>query len=45
MLQQGRRTGFFEAGWVTDRQLVYVENPQDSAKLEDSFMLRVGWNY
>jgi hypothetical protein len=45
LLQQGRRTGFFEAGWVTAREVVYVTTPDDSLKLRDSFMLRIGWNY
>jgi len=45
LLQQGRRTGFFEAGWVTSREVVYVATPDESADLRDSFMLRIGWNY
>lgn len=44
-LQNGKRKGFFEAGWVTDRQLVYVVTPEQSFSLSDSFMLRIGWNY
>ena len=27
LLQQGRRTGFVEVGWVTTREVVYVETP------------------
>jgi hypothetical protein len=45
MLQQGRRSGFFEAGWVTDREVVYVATPWQTSSLRDSFMLRAGWNY
>ncbi len=45
LLQQGRRTGFLEVGWVTDREIVYVVTPDETTSLSDSFMLRVGWNY
>ncbi|MCU0958674.1 MAG: hypothetical protein MUF48_01095 [Pirellulaceae bacterium] len=45
LLQQGRRTGFFEVGWVTSREVVYVINPAETSSLNDSFMLRAGWNY
>ncbi len=45
LLQQGRRTGFFEAGWVTNREVVYVVTPEETTSIRDSFMLRVGWNY
>jgi hypothetical protein len=45
LLQQGRRTGFVEVGWVTAREVVYVETPLDTSGLNDSFMLRAGWNY
>jgi hypothetical protein len=44
LLQQGRRTGFFEAGWVTEREFVSVTEATTS-DLSDSFMLRIGWNY
>jgi hypothetical protein len=44
-LREGRRTAFFEAGWVTDREIIYVANPQDNLSLGDSFMFRAGWNY
>ncbi|MHB8952783.1 MAG: hypothetical protein ACYC4U_07360 [Pirellulaceae bacterium] len=43
-LQQGRRTGFVEVGWVTAREIVYVVNPE-THDLRDSFMVRAGWNY
>lgn len=45
LLQRGRRTAFFEAGWVTDREVVYVRTPDESSSLRDSFMVRAGWNY
>lgn len=45
LLSQGRRTGFFEVGWVTSREVVYVVNPAETSSLRDSFMLRAGWNY
>jgi hypothetical protein len=44
LLQQGRRTGFFEAGWVTQREIVSVVEARTIA-LRDTFMLRIGWNY
>ena len=45
LLQQGRRTAFVEAGWVTDREVVYVRTPAETSSLRDSFMIRAGWNY
>ncbi len=45
LLQQGRRTGFVELGWVTDREVVYVESPLETHSLRDSWMVRAGWNY
>lgn len=42
---EGRRLGFVEAGWVTERQLVYVRRPQDNVDLPDTFMLRAGIGY
>ena len=45
LLQQGRRTGFVEVGWVTDREVVYVETPLESSSLRNSWMVRAGWNY
>lgn len=43
--REGRRLGFVEAGWVTDREGVYVVRPGDSFRLRDSFMLRAGIGY
>jgi len=34
--------GFFEAGYVFEREIVYVVRPQDSVDLNDTFMLRAG---
>jgi hypothetical protein len=45
LLQQGRRTGFVELGWVTAREVVYVVNPLETHALRDSWMVRAGWNY
>lgn len=45
LLQEGRRTGFLEAGWVTEREIVYVGPPGFSPSLDDTFMFRAGWNY
>jgi hypothetical protein len=45
LLQQGRRTGFVEVGWVTDREVVYVVTPSETSSLRDSWMVRAGWNY
>ncbi len=30
LLQQGRRKGFIEVGWVTDREVVYVVTPSET---------------
>ena len=43
--QQNSRIGFFEAGWVTARELVYVSTPGESIDLNDTFMLRAGFDY
>ncbi len=45
LLRQGRRTGFFEVGYVFDRELVYRRNPQDNISPNDTIMLRVGLGY
>ncbi len=44
LLQQGLRKGFFEAGWVTDREIVSVVEAR-AVSISDSFMVRAGWNY
>lgn len=40
-MQTGVR-GNFEVGWVTQRNLVYRNAPEDSDSLSDSYMLRLG---
>jgi len=45
LLQQGRRTGFLEVGWVMDREIVYVETPGITPSLSNALMLRAGLNY
>ena len=37
-----RVTGFFEIGYVFDREIVYRSNPNAGLELEDAFMLRSG---
>ena len=43
--QQNARTGFFEVGYVGARELVYVETPTQSIDLNDTYMLRAGFEY
>ena len=43
--REGRRLGFVEAGWVTNREGIYVVRPGDSFNLRDSFILRAGVGY
>jgi hypothetical protein len=43
--REGRRLGFLEAGWVTDRELLYARRVDDSTSLSDTFMLRAGIGY
>lgn len=42
---RGRRVGFFEVAWVTDRQVIYKKNIQDDLKLSDTLMIRTGLGY
>ena len=39
----GRRLAFFEAAWITNRELVFRSG--DRADLNDTFMLRAGFGY
>jgi hypothetical protein len=39
------RTGWIEAGYVLDREVIYVESPADSFSMDDTFMLRAGFTY
>jgi hypothetical protein len=45
LMAQGRRVGFVEAGWVTHRELIYVETPDENVSIRDAFMVRAGFNY
>jgi hypothetical protein len=45
MFREGQRLGFIEAGWVTEREGIYVARPGDSFSLADSFILRAGVGY
>jgi len=45
LIRQGRRTGFFEVGYVFDRELYYKRNPQDNISPNDTIMIRVGLGY
>jgi hypothetical protein len=44
-MREGRRVGFFEVGYVFDRELVYKESPLDNMDLQDTFMVRAGLGY
>ena len=41
-MRDGRRIGFFEVGYVFDRELIYKESTFDNLDLQDTFMLRAG---
>ncbi|MCO6459335.1 MAG: hypothetical protein J5I93_28835 [Pirellulaceae bacterium] len=45
VIAQGRRFGFIEAGWVTDREVIYVATPDQNFRARDSLMLRAGIGY
>jgi hypothetical protein len=38
-------TGFFEAGFVFEREVVYVVTPSDTFDADDTFMLRAGFSW
>ena len=44
-IRAGRRTGFFEVGYVFNREIEYRYNPQDDIKPSDGFMIRAGIGY
>ncbi len=44
-MREGKRYGFFEVGYVFQRELVYKNSPQDNIDLQDSFMIRAGIGY
>jgi hypothetical protein len=41
-MREGRRVGFFEVGYVFDRELLFKESPVDNLDLQDNFMVRAG---
>lgn len=45
LLRTGNRTGFFELGYVFDREVVYRNNPQDNLNPSDTLMFRTGLNF
>ena len=45
LMAQGKRTAFLEAGWVTEREILFVGRPADSTTLSDTFMIRGGIGY
>jgi len=45
LFRQGRRIGFFEVGWVTEREGIYVRRPEDNFTIDDTIMLRAGFGY
>lgn len=45
LIRQGRRTGFFEAGYVFSREIKYKRNRGDNLDLNDTIMLRLGIGY
>jgi len=44
-MKKGKRIAFVEAGWVTEREILYVNRPADSVTLSDTFMVRAGVGY
>lgn len=44
-MRDGRRVGFFEVGYVFDRELLYKNSPLDNMDLQSTFMLRAGIGY
>ncbi len=45
LLRQGFRSYFFEVGYAFNRQLVFVNNPQNDLDLGDSLVFRAGFGY
>ncbi|MEZ6080782.1 MAG: hypothetical protein R3C56_35445 [Pirellulaceae bacterium] len=44
-MRDGRRVGFFEVGYVFNRELIFKETPLDNLDLQDTFMIRAGIGY
>lgn len=45
LIRAGRRTGFLEAGWVFNREVIYDRNPADNFDPDSTFIVRVGIGY
>ncbi len=45
LLRQGFRSYFFEIGYAFDRQLLFVNNPQNNIDLGESLVFRAGFGY
>ncbi len=45
LIRAGRRTGFVEAGYVFDREVLYRNAPQDDFTTDDAYMVRIGIGY
>jgi hypothetical protein len=45
MMREGRRMGFAEVGYVFDRELLYKARPADNLRLQDTFVVRLGFGY
>jgi hypothetical protein len=41
-MREGRRVGFFEVGYVFDRELLFKESSVDNLDLQDNFIVRAG---
>jgi hypothetical protein len=44
-ITQGNLRGYFEVGYVCDRQVVYVVNPSDSFTARNTFLLGAGFSF
>jgi hypothetical protein len=45
LFREGRRLGFVEVGWITNRRLVYDIGPPTELEIDDSLMVRAGVGY
>lgn len=45
LIRSGRRIGFFEAGYVFERELEYRYSPNDNITNDATFVLRAGFGY
>ncbi len=44
-MREGRRIGFFESGFVFDRELLYRQSSADNLRLQETFTIRIGLGY